>query len=162
MIKINNIISYESISYYQVMLYDKSIPNEDIRIMQNIFKWSHCKDVAYSKKIFKEEFVDQLYGKVLNHNKSEDLIPLSKINFEDDWFAIFNFYVYPTLCELFTGLINPQLNSIDGRFYIFKQDPFNHHIYKNTTMDFNHELTAILTLNTLQEDNDEEGIIFYE
>ena len=126
------------------------------------FELSHCPGVAVSNKIFTQRFINELSEEITKVANADLEISLRKMNFEQDWSAIFNFFVYPILCTLFMGHADPDLHAMNGEYTIIKQT-FNSKILKKKTftMDLGHEVTAILNLSDHASDFEGGGIEFH-
>ena len=124
------------------------------------FEWSHCSGVAFSNKIFTQRFISELSEEISKVANGELEMPIMKMNFEQDWSAIFNFFVYPILCTLFMGHTDPELHAMNGEYTIIKQTSNSNNLKKTFTMDLGHEITAILNLSN-HSDFEGGGIEFH-
>ena len=147
---------------FQVTNYIKHNEKEVVQHFPNLFLPTKCHDVFYSNSIFTENFIQELSYEM---NKTEIYQPLWKLKFEQDWHAIINFFIYPTLCHIFKGFIEPENKGIEGHFSLVKQQKFqnfNEKIYsKLLSTQFAQTFTMVLNLSKPHEEFSGGGIKFH-
>ena len=78
------------------MPYQNKLPLPSMRL-------SKCPDVFYTDEVFTTRFVKDLQKELNLSGNSTTRFTLKEIDFEQDWFVIFNFIINPMICTAFIG-----------------------------------------------------------
>ena len=118
-------------------------PGEKSNIIPNMFEVSDCTNVWISKEIFSNQFINQLSEEV-KQRSLKHVTPLANLHFEQEWHSIMYFFIYPVLCQIFDGLIEP----MNYEYHIIKQSVGNNALdFTTSNSHIGHNLNFMLTLS---------------
>ena len=121
---------------------------EKLNIIPNLFEVSDCTNVWKSKKIFSNQFINELSEEV-KQISLKHVTPLANLEFEQEWHSIMHFFIYPVLCQIFDGLIE----SMNDEFHIIKQSVDSNALdFTTSNSHIGHNLNFLLTLSQPEDD----------